>query len=127
VHCLLIKPPANGCEVLGYSASPHTTGVRFPPVLEEETHMATIDYSSLPVHMQKGARLYVEKGIKPGGFLRAVLENDLVEAATKADPTNVYFLDTWARWLLDEAPLECWGAPGWVEDWILRGGLEGGE
>ena len=77
-----------------------------------------ITYDYLPPHMQDGARRYVEDGIPPGGFMRAVLENRLVESFGRADTTNFRYMDEWARWLYNEAPSKCWGSPEAVEKWI---------
>lgn len=79
-----------------------------------------VDYSYLPEHMREGARDYVEKGEKPGGFLRAVLSNDLVEAFGYADATNYASMHLWARWLFNEAPADCWGSPAKVKAWLAK-------
>ena len=43
-----------------------------------------IDYSSLPDYMQSGVQYYIEHGYEPGGFLTAVICNDLANAVGKA-------------------------------------------
>jgi hypothetical protein len=78
----------------------------------------SIDYSSLPEHMQDGAREYVEQGREPGGFLYAVLCDQLVEAFQRADMVNAAFLPGWIQWLLGEPPIACWGSPEKVAAWI---------
>jgi len=82
------------------------------------TEFPDVDYSTLPEHMQQGARDYVERGYKPGSFLRAVLSNDLVEAFGHADLTNLDHMRAWALWLFNEAPSMCWGSPERVAAWI---------
>lgn len=77
-----------------------------------------IDYSRLPSHMQEGARLYVEDGIEPGGFLMAVLCNDFVGAFSRADAVNGEFMRDWAEWLYNEAPSTCWGSREKVESYM---------
>ena len=79
---------------------------------------AHVDYSELPEHMQDGAREYVERGLPPGGFLTAVLCNDLTLAVGKADADNLAAITEWARWLWNEAPSQCWGSHAKVEAWI---------
>jgi hypothetical protein len=64
-------------------------------------------YGNLPEHMQQSARDYVERGILSGGFLSAVLENNLVLACSYADTINQHHLRTWAEWLWNEAPTAC--------------------
>ena len=77
-----------------------------------------VKYDRLPEHMQEGARAYVEQGREPGGFLRAVLENNLSEACGRADHINQYKMDTWACWLYNECPVPAWGSPEAVDAWI---------
>lgn len=77
-------------------------------------------YDRLPEHMRDGARLYVEHHIEPGGFLRAVLENDLVLAAGKADSVNAAALRDWAVWLYCDCPSELWGSKTKVNAWLAK-------
>lgn len=79
-----------------------------------------IDYSGLPEHMREGARGYIEHGAEPGGFLRAVLENDLVGAAVKADAVNLVSLQRWAKFLYNQAPAGSWGSREAVNEWIRQ-------
>lgn len=67
-------------------------------------------YDTLPEYMREPARLYVEEGQLPGGFLMAVLCNNLVEAARRADDTNCRVLLVWAQWLHWELPMDAWGS-----------------
>lgn len=85
----------------------------------------TVSYNKLPAHMQEAARLYVERGIQPGSFLRAVLENNLTESFGQADDENRLFMFEWARWLYNDAPGGCWGSKDVVAEWINRRGLKG--
>ena len=77
-----------------------------------------VDYGTLPEHMQSGAEDYVERGYKPGSFLRAVLENNFVEAFGHADATNLAHMRAWAQWLWSEAPSSCWGSMAKVGAWM---------
>lgn len=86
--------------------------------------MRPVDYSSLPAHMQEGARRYIEEGVQPGDFLMAVLENNFTQAATRADWINNRAAPDWAWWLLD-LPRQCWGSPEIVAAWIAQGGAKG--
>lgn len=78
-----------------------------------------VDYSSLPEHMQDGARDYVERGYGPGSFLRAVLGNDLVGAFGHADEINLAAMTAWASWLSNEVPHGCWGSAAKVDAWLV--------
>jgi len=83
-----------------------------------------IDYSKLPEHMQQAARDYINHGVPPGGFLRAVLENDFKGAVGRADRTNAMRLKDWASWVYWEAPSQCQGSEKIVKAWIEQGGLK---
>lgn len=87
------------------------------------THNVNVE--ALPVHMQEGAREYVLDGRPTGGFLRAVLENKLVEAALRADHLNLNSLATWAGWLYHECPSRAWGSREAYDAWVAVGGLRG--
>ncbi len=85
----------------------------------------SVDYSELPAHMQGAAQRYVENGLSPGGFLTAVLSNNLLGAASKADAVNRRWLYEWAQWLYNQAPANCHGSYQIVESWLESGGLVG--
>jgi hypothetical protein len=76
-----------------------------------------IDYTKLPDALQMGARLWIEEGIYPGHFLRAVLENDLTEAFARADDEMVVKLRDIVRWWYNEAPGGCWRGVHAVQEW----------
>jgi len=77
-----------------------------------------INYDALPEHMRDGAKLYIERGIEPGSFLAAVLANDLVGAASRADHININALKAWAMWLYSDCPSQAWGSREKVAAWI---------
>jgi hypothetical protein len=84
-----------------------------------------IDYTRLPYHMRDGMQLYIEEGIVPGSFLRAVLSNDLMGALGKADDINQAILPVYGRFLYNDAPCGCYGSPETVAAWCNSGGLNG--
>ena len=51
-----------------------------------------INTSLVPKTLIDSLERYVEHHIKPGSFLRAVLENNLVEAVSRADFINIRIL-----------------------------------
>lgn len=63
---------------------------------------------------------YVQDGIETGGFLRAVLENDLMEAANRADQINREELADIVQWVNDYCPPESWGSKAEVEAWLAK-------
>tara|TARA_Y100000296_G_scaffold82583_1_gene111974 strand:+ start:597 stop:908 length:312 start_codon:yes stop_codon:yes gene_type:complete len=78
------------------------------------------DYAKLPEGLQDSMKLYLEKGIRAGGFLTACLENDLVGAINRADKTNLARLQDIVKWIYWETPQGCWGNSEKVEAWIGR-------
>lgn len=72
----------------------------------------------VPPHDWDGLIRYVEDHIEPGGFLLAVLKNDLKDACAKADDINQRALFNIVNWLYNWAPEVCWGSPVRVEAWI---------
>lgn len=63
---------------------------------------------------------YVDHGIHPGGFLTAVLENNLSEAVLRADNLNIKILPEIVGYVDWEIPSACWGSRERVEDWLNR-------
>ena len=84
-----------------------------------------IDYSRIPTHMREGTQRYIENGIPPGDFLRALVENDLFGAMGKADDVNQRAMFYWCVFFYNEAPSGCFGSPQKVAAWIASGGLNG--
>jgi hypothetical protein len=76
-----------------------------------------LDYDLLPAHLKEGMRRYVENGIETGSFLRAVLENDLEQAALRADTLCLLHLKEIALFL-HSLPFEVWGSRLIVQAWI---------
>ena len=81
-----------------------------------------VDYSSIPERMRDGARLYAERGVRPGSFLTAVLTNDLVGAYRCADQINAAAMRAWVSWMYNELPMGAWGSHEKVDAWCESGG-----
>ena len=86
---------------------------------------AKVRWDKIPFHNRESISKYVEHGIKPGGFLQAVITNDLKAACVQADDINrdaihaiVLFFHVWA-------PPGCWGSHERMVAWIEHKGLEG--
>lgn len=75
-------------------------------------------YDRLPAGLQSAMQLYIERAIPPGGFLTAVLSNDLRGACARADDINRHELFAIVSWLYNNAPTPCWGSPERVEKWL---------
>lgn len=52
-----------------------------------------------------------------GGFLMAVLENNLKEAFGRADSYNIQTLGAIVSYCYNHLPAECWGSPAKVLEW----------
>lgn len=83
------------------------------------------NYEILPTHMQHGAKDYIERGLPPGSFMRAVLENNFLEAFGRADQINTAFMRNWADWLYNHCPSTAKGTKERVDAWIKSGGILG--
>ena len=82
-------------------------------------------YDLLPSHMREGMRLWMERGICTGGFLSAVLRNDLMGAMEQADIENLHALPQYGRFLYNYAPHGSFGSRENFAAWRKRGGLSG--
>lgn len=81
---------------------------------------------TLPAHMIDHVSGYVLVGQPPGDFLWAVLCNDLMEAAGRADASNQRALFLYAAFLHNHAPSECFRSRARVVTWCRKGGVIGG-
>jgi hypothetical protein len=79
-----------------------------------------IDYTLLPDSLRPGMRRYIEHGVPTGSFLRAALENKLIEAYLTADMENRFHLARVAEFIHLYAPPECCGSEANVREWIAR-------
>src|SRR4051812_28095493 len=74
-------------------------------------------FSFVPEHMRAGIINYIENGLPAGGFLSAVLENDLKSACGRADHINQQHIPSIVAWFWNFAPSTCWGSREKVEAW----------
>lgn len=72
----------------------------------------------IPEHMRGAIRRYYFDGISPGGFLTAVLENNLMEALSRADDENRNALPAYGTFLYNYVPAESYGSPAKVDAWL---------
>lgn len=73
---------------------------------------------NIPGHMKESINRFAQEHRPVGGFLTAVLENDLKEACGRADEGNQKLLFEYCRLLYMEVPSDCWGSPEKVKDWL---------
>lgn len=60
---------------------------------------------------------YINHGHEPGGFLIAVLSNNLKESFRRADYENYMTIGDIVAWLYNNAPSPCCGSPEAVSNW----------
>lgn len=73
---------------------------------------------SIPAYTRDALLDYIKTGNEHGGFVMAVLENDLKSAVGKADHENKAALCDIVEWLWNGAPTPCWGSPEKVKAWM---------
>lgn len=83
--------------------------------MRQEVDGEPVQYDRLQINFRPGMERYIEERIRPGGFLAAVLRNDLMDAAVRADET--VDLRALVKWLYNHAPPDCYGSPEKFEAW----------
>lgn len=74
--------------------------------------------AGVPERLRGGLAAYVLEGRPTGGFLRACLENNFVDAVCRADgEMTIDDVRATAKWIYNDAPGRCWGSPGVVKTW----------
>ncbi len=81
--------------------------------------MGKVNYDELPEGLRDGVKWYIEDGVPPGGFLTAVIQNDLTESFARADENNIRRMFDIVKWFYNEAPRDCWGSKEAMERWVL--------
>lgn len=73
---------------------------------------------SVPSYMQDGLLDYLEYGIPPGGFLTAILENDLFQTYARADQINCLTVGAYVSFLYNHADGRSYGSREKVQQWV---------
>lgn len=76
----------------------------------------------IPDYMISGLVEYIIFGTEPGGFLSAVLSNDLMGALRQADSTNLELLPDYGTFLHNYAPIGSFGSQKAFDHWVKIGG-----
>ena len=74
------------------------------------------DYD-IPHHTQDALNRYYEDGLMPGGFLTAVLCNDLFRAVATADSWNIHHIKDICMFVYNEMPAKAWGSAERMRAW----------
>lgn len=80
--------------------------------------MPHIDYDQIKPEIRASIDRYVKDRMQTGGFLRAVLENNLKESFMRADERNIETLFHIVAYVYNEVPFNAWGSPEKVEAWL---------
>jgi hypothetical protein len=75
-------------------------------------------YHGIPELLRDSLIRYGRDKIPPGGFLRAILENDLFEAMGRADLENRLNIFHICDYIYNELPSTCWGDKEKVAKWL---------
>lgn len=79
-----------------------------------------MNYSKIRPEIIESIRAYADEGRPTGGFLKAVLSNDLQEAFGRADAGNQATMFEIVSYCYNEIPSVCWGSPKAVKNWLDR-------
>jgi hypothetical protein len=66
-------------------------------------------------HAKQKLEDYSKKHQAPGGFLQAVLANDLIGAVGSADKESLQILPDIAKYVFNNIPSNVWGSPSKVK------------
>jgi hypothetical protein len=72
---------------------------------------------SMPTYMEGGVIRFIEQGVLPGDFLRAVLSNDLRGAVDQADSVNFFCIPVYIGYFYNNVPSTCWGTKERMLEW----------
>lgn len=76
------------------------------------------EYDDIPDRTLVSLENYVKHQGSPGGFLKAVLSNDLTKSFGRADLDNRAALYQLSKFIYNQIPAKCWGSTKKVKDWL---------
>ena len=78
------------------------------------------DYNPIPDTIKIALDNYIHLKVPTGGFLRALLENNLIATVSKADPVNKPLIPLIVHYCynLESLPTKAWGSKQAVEAWL---------
>lgn len=80
----------------------------------------SVDYSAIPERIMSNLLSYVKGEEAPGGFLYAVLCNDLFKSVFRADPEIREIIPLIVGYIHWQVPAECHGSPEKVKFWMNK-------
>lgn len=87
-------------------------------ILDRTTLKVACEKHGIPDYMHGAIERYVFDGIHPGDFLTALFSNDFMEAAIRADSTNIECFRAYAMLFYNDLPRGCWGSPELMREWM---------
>lgn len=84
----------------------------------------TFNDLTVPGHIIDSIEAYVETGMPTGGFLQAVIDNDLRNACGRADMDNLPLIPAIVGYLYNNCPSGCWGFTGASKSWTTKKRIE---
>ena len=85
---------------------------------QRERLQAALEGTKIPDYMWTKLINYIVEGVPTGGFLHAILSNDLKRACNAADEANQLAIYDYVFFLHNNAPAACWGSPERVANWM---------
>ena len=80
--------------------------------------MNLTDYHLIPPRMMERMHAYVHSHAPVGGFLQAIISNNLKMAVLAADAVNMPLIPIYAYWFyMEAAPSKCQGSPEAYRAW----------
>lgn len=79
------------------------------------------DPSKVPAVLQNQIKNYVKHGVPPGGFIKAVICNDLRGACMHGEAESVGAIAHIVAWFVNRAPALCWGSNVNYMTWCQMG------
>ena len=76
-----------------------------------------IDYATIPLYVREALHKHAHQHQHTGGFVTAVLENNLMEAVGQADAKSFAALPSICSYVYNEIPGGCHGSPAKVKAW----------
>lgn len=85
-----------------------------------ELLVASLEEYHIPEHMHGGIVRYLLFGIIPGGFLQAIITNDLDRAKAVADQANKFTILLFIQWFREQAPPDSHGSQAAMDSWAAK-------
>lgn len=82
-------------------------------------------YYEVPPRLRGGLYRFLMEGVGPGGFLHAVLSNNLRDAVAQGDPESLAALRAIVLLVHNKMPHACHGDPNAVRAWMRAKGWIG--